>query len=392
MARRDSNIDPFNAGEPILPWNDPTSFKNDEPEPLSDASYQAPTKRADDYVAPQDDGPDTRRKSSTGGKASSSRSSARPARGTSRRGSSKSGAPSTSPFAGSSASTPARAASPARDAGPTIKAAPSSASQPGPVEHKRSPLFAVIIVIIFLALMSGGVLDGIGGLLASFTGSADISIGDPSSSSDDSSDSGSSEYVAPGYWGVDTDEKKIEEMAQGYVSENVDTEENRAAVATWFDEKSQESIGYSLDGLGVDAKAVSDWALGGLTFTKSSDSKSYIFDGYEDTAPSGSVYFTVRAPNLYGCWSSFRSSVQDYLFSLGIKYYDSAAEKPALTEDQKAHVRELLQQAMDGAQPNEYDRYSVAVIYDGRKGEKGGKWTVDAAQFQKGVTNLLGLY
>lgn len=30
MAKRDSNIDPFNAGEPVSPWQDPESETRDD--------------------------------------------------------------------------------------------------------------------------------------------------------------------------------------------------------------------------------------------------------------------------------------------------------------------------------------------------------------------------
>lgn len=40
MARRDSNIDPFNAGEPILPWQDPESEIHDADE--EHKAYEAP--------------------------------------------------------------------------------------------------------------------------------------------------------------------------------------------------------------------------------------------------------------------------------------------------------------------------------------------------------------
>lgn len=48
MARQDSNIDPFNAGEPILPWNDSAQLHDEDGCVFDDQPYNAPSKRQDD--------------------------------------------------------------------------------------------------------------------------------------------------------------------------------------------------------------------------------------------------------------------------------------------------------------------------------------------------------
>lgn len=50
-----SNVDPFNAGDPVMPWDEPQAVEDpgsavDEPQPQGEKrGYQAPTKQQDDY-------------------------------------------------------------------------------------------------------------------------------------------------------------------------------------------------------------------------------------------------------------------------------------------------------------------------------------------------------
>ncbi|MDY2777290.1 MAG: hypothetical protein SOU51_02785 [Collinsella sp.] len=61
MGKRDSNIDPFNAGEPILPWQDPDSELRDD-EPGERPSYEAPKRAASQDSRRRANNPDDTRK------------------------------------------------------------------------------------------------------------------------------------------------------------------------------------------------------------------------------------------------------------------------------------------------------------------------------------------
>lgn len=68
MARQDSNIDPFNAGEPILPWNDSAQLHDEDGCVFDDQPYNAPSKRQDDYEAPASSADQAPKETSRGSK------------------------------------------------------------------------------------------------------------------------------------------------------------------------------------------------------------------------------------------------------------------------------------------------------------------------------------
>ena len=307
MARQDSNIDPFNAGEPILPWNDSAQLHDEDGCVFDDQPYNAPSKRQDDYEAPASSADQAPKETSRGSKK----------RRESRRSSST---------ASTSSSSSSKATVDTLKKQAEVAARARAASREG--KGRRRVLPRVIVILIVFSVIGTG-LDMVGSIIDNI-----FSSRSDSSSYDSSYDSSS-------------DTSKEDEQAQQNAASSA--ADSYIGAKKWLESNMPYMTGYDVAGSGIDEEAWADWFLNSVSFTKAD---AYVYASYGDNNPAeASVTYDATCPDVYNVYDAFSSAAKDYLYEQGVPYYND--NPPALAEDQKAHLRELFAAALKNVKMNE---------------------------------------
>ena len=326
---KESQVDPFNAGEPELPWEDPASIagneglfgEKDEPSyaahgegPLagqphkSDDNYQAPTTRGHDYDAPSIEDP----------------AGEKPARSKRRRRGARS-----------------KAARSEMPPAPRVSAATRRARGCGTA--------ALVIAVIIFVLTTIGVIVGIvedssGGLSSFVDVNANVS-----------------ESYA---------EEADEREARSAFESRMDALLGDASVGGLheevllaLDERLRGSFGYSAEELGLDADELATWVCERTSYATDS-----VFAYSDGTA---TAYFELEAPRVgdivYALWDETGS----YLAEHGLTgSYDGSPAEALPNEEQRAHVVEALERVLGQAEVG--DAFCSVEL-----AREGGSWSVD---------------
>lgn len=284
LDRERSNIDPFNAGDPVMPWDEPQAIEDigpaaGEPQLQSDKrGYQAPTKQQDDYE-------------------------------------------------------PQAYEEDAVAAGNLRKKVPSHEAAPGATAHttaptKRSPnpkrlIIGIVVGMTALSLLVGFIgaaIDIVEDLVSDATSSAN-----PFDDSTDSYDAGPSVVID------EESEQEIHDLVQAKLdSALADTAGMNVRCIKVLNQCIESSLGYSAEELGLDTDAFSTWMQERISVEISG---VYCYE--DDTA---SIYIDSSHPAIYRLTDSFTGRVGDYLNG------QSADE---LTDNQKARINKLFARTLD---------------------------------------------
>lgn len=296
MARRkqhDAQVDPFTAGEPTLPWDEPGVFDglfdNIEPEvcTLDGSPYDGPTKTRDDYEAPSAD--DTADHSQREQSPSPSEARKRKRQMQTER-------------------TAARRAA---------KAAPKDKRGPSPL----GKTVRAIAIFVVLANVLPALFYSIGGLFSDLTSETNSpELIEPEAPSYDGHD------PSPGIDmdSLDDDERTCVQICEAYL-QAIASEQSpeRTAVIDGLNQSMMETTGYTCEELGIDANAHADWALSNF---------SYRIDSCYAHTDEGtaSLYLYTWGPDLLDMRATLRQSVYSYMSELDT---DEAGAKRPLAEN-----------------------------------------------------------
>lgn len=147
--------------------------------------------------------------------------------------------------------------------------------------------------------------------------------------------------------------------------------------AAYLDEELQSWEGYTAAELGIDADAWATWALTGATYELSS---VYAYDD-----GTGSAYFDTEARNLYGIISEADAELSDYLDEHDLSVRGDETPAP-LSEGQRAEVAALWQDACERSGSPEDGFVGVELA------RTDGTWTVDEESLDEALGSALGLY
>lgn len=291
MAKRDSNIDPFNAGEPVSPWQDPESeTRDDEGQEAygaphhGDSTPKPPIGQMTGFASNNANGPKeprTRRRSAD----SLKREMARQAR-----------------------------------------AQRTRNKTPGSIARR---IFKLIlgILILFLLLSTG-----------SSIASCAASLFTPSAPNEP--------YVIPAF---EEDEDSPEAQCLLLANTRMEhlllagTPEHAAVadrIAAAFTQRIENDFDLTPDELGVNPAIVAEWVIGSLIY-KGVD--THAFPEADD--PYASVYFDVEACSMMTMYYEFQSDLYDYLSEQGLYLLDIKQGKE-LADAQKTDIADILQAAM----------------------------------------------
>ncbi len=347
MARHkehDAQVDPFTAGEPTLPWDEPGTFGGlfggMEPEAcvFDGSPYDGPTKKRDDYNAPSadvdDEGPRRGQRRSPS-EARERKRQARAERDAARR---------------------------AAKAAPKDKQGPSRL-----VKVARTIILVVILVNLLPALIYGA-----SELFSALTSGEDFTeVVESETSSHDGS--------APGP-GIDMDSLDEDELAcvqacNAYL-QAVTSEQSpeRAAIIDDFDQSMVEASGYTCEELGIDANAYADWVLSNF---------SYQIDSCYPRADEGtaSLYLYAWGPDLIDMRAELHQSIYTYIAELDAGRTGSM--RP-LDESEQEHVRKLFAEAVENTELGSESFLGFQLTFEG------GAWVLDIEQAQYQLDIPLG--
>lgn len=349
MARRkghDAQVDPFTAGEPTLPWDEPGAFEGlfgdgdsgVEACALDEGPYDGPTKTPNAYRAPDSRGADADRPPRPDGARERKRRE-RSERAAERR---------------------------ARKAAPQDK-------------RPRPRSFGIIrAVFIFLILVNALplVVEAVEQVVSAISqnNAPDPDATDPDATAVPSFDGDGIEPEidrSP----LDEDELACVEAADAYLREITDEQgHERTALAEALDRYLSDYVGYSCEGLGIDAGAYADWVLSNFSYRITS---CYARPD-EGTA---SLYLYTWCPDTFSVVSTARQSVCSYLEEMGLG--DDRGARP-LTEEEQDDVRRLFAEAIENAEMESeaFLGFDLAL--------QDGTWALDVAQAQYQLGISLG--
>ena len=129
--------------------------------------------------------------------------------------------------------------------------------------------------------------------------------------------------------------------------------------------------GYTCEELGIDANAYADWALSNF---------SYRIDSCYAHTDEGtaSLYLYTWGPDLLDMRATLRQSVYSYMSELDT---DEAGAKRPLAENEQAHIRGLLAEAIENAEMDSESFLGFQLAFED------GTWVLDLeqAQYQLGI-------
>ena len=291
MAKRDSNIDPFNAGEPVSPWQDPESeTRDDEGQEAygaphhGDSTPKPPIGQMTGFASNNANGPKeprTRRRSAD----SLKREMARQAR-----------------------------------------AQRTRNKTPGSIARR---IFKLIlgILILFLLLSTGSSIASCAASL--FTPSAPNEPYDiPAFEEDEDSPEAQCLLLA---------NTRMEHLLLAGTPEHAAVADRIAAA---FTQRIENDFDLTPDELGVNPAIVAEWVIGSLIY-KGVDTHAFP----EANDPYASVYFDVEACSMMTMYYEFQSDLYDYLSEQGLYLLDIKQGKE-LADAQKTDIADILQAAM----------------------------------------------
>lgn len=318
MSRHhDSNIDPFNAGEPVMPEDtQPDDFPGDACS-FADKDYSAPQKRPDAYRAPTDN-------------------------------SLASVADNSSSVAAKRTHRAWKAAFKTRDGKTNQKSRASNhtKSSSSKTTGRRSKL-AIFILIVFIFAVAGDLLE-----------STFFDEGPFAPFEDETFDHSGARELDPSE--LNEEESTVYDVACQTLSALQDNEDVRERICNNLSQELKNSYGYDVVDLGIDPTIYANKLLGNFTYQIDS---VYAFTDNEDPADNrGTAFFDYFVPSAYDFDEAFHEELSEYLYDEGLSSAHSQ-----LTDAQKERVREIYNDALNEIENDDTESSygSLEFSYDG---------------------------
>lgn len=357
MMRRDGHdeqVDPFNAGEPSLPWDEPHAFDgiadgdhDADACILDDGQYASPTKLHDAYRAPQTDpAPEPAETPVAAPAAPKSHAERRHRR--------------------------AR-----RSAGDTPESSPASTGR-----HRGGRRVLKFLVLFFIALnvVPALVSCAVDIFVDTSFDTDDSDYTPPNFSYDDEDPLAEPDFVEPpssdpSTGGITADLQPCIDAVNVRIAEfTPDNEAARAIIIEGLTEEIEFFFDRSPEELGMDVDAAARMMIERSSFTVNAESSATLSDG------SGWVGVEAACPPVFEVGTKLNGTLSEYLIDNDL--YGSS--KP-LTEEQKAMANELLMDAVTSVEVGQNSR-SIDVT------QTDGSWAIDEEDWTEAIRNLYGIY
>lgn len=311
MSRHhDSNIDPFNAGEPVMPEDtQPDDFPGDACS-FADKDYSAPRKRPDAYRAPTDNSPAS--------------------------------------VADKRTHRTWKAAFKTRDGKTNQKPRASNHTKSSSTKTTgRHSKLAIFILIVFIFAVAGDLLE------STFFDESPFAPFE-----DETFDHSRARELDPSE--LNEEESTVYDVARQTLSALQDNEDVRERICNNLSQELKNSYGYDVENLGIDPTLYANKLLGNFTYQIES---VYAFTDNEDPADNrGTAFFDYFVPSAYDFDETFHEELSEYLYDEGLSSAHSQ-----LTDAQKEHVREIYNDALNEIENDDTESSygSLEFSYDG---------------------------
>ena len=348
--RRGDDTDPFNAGEPIMPWDDPTSAHDIDECVFGEKAYRAPLKPTDNYTPCAKQPTDSEQTATD-----ANRNRTKKAKKAERK--------NTVSKTKASAKT-----AEARTASSMVENLQQLDHAAHKVHRGRRTLFTIAALIVGINLIAG--------LLSSCT-SLIVSIASDVFDNDDTHSSWTYSTDQDEDYGDIVDDIDRENQGKNAVADYAnellgDTEELDAIYTEKLNERLEIDLGYTADELGINAQDYCEWARGCTLFTVGN---AYTYE------KATFVYFDTEYPYLSEISETFCDDAESYLDEEGL---DRLYGKP-LNDRQKKHMQKLFSEAL--AETNTTYSGSGCILLT----EEDGEWVFDDGAFKQELYRSIGL-
>lgn len=329
--RQDRQIDPFNAGDPIMPWDEPGN------------SEAAPAQAAEKPRADSDPAPVADHGSAAPGELEppEPRHAAAPQ---------QPGAPS-SPGIG-------------RDA--AAAAAPKAAKGHGPKRKGFKARYIFIGIFIVLAVRAC-MADGLD------------TATDTTPSSSETESGGSEETLS--YEDEQALQKKDEKDISEQVSDKLDAlgddQDAHALLVEGISNKIQSYMGYTPEQLGLDTESAADWFMSNFSYSIDS---AY---AYRDSN-TGNVNVAIEAPVVYQLASNLYNEASDYLLDNHLYGNSDPTQNQPLTPEQQEQIESFFRTALDSTETQSGQSMYLTFSF------QGGSWVMEQKSWDDGLKYLFG--
>lgn len=311
MSRHhDSNIDPFNAGEPVMPEDtQPDDFPGDACS-FADKDYSAPRKRPDAYRAPTDNSPAS--------------------------------------VADKRTHRAWKAAFKKRDGKTNQKSRASSHTKISSSKTTgRHSKLAIFILIVFIFAVAGDLLESTFFDESPFAPFEDETFNHSRARQLDPSE-------------LNEEESTVYDIACQTLSALQDNENVRERICNNLSQELKNFYGYDVEDLGIDPTIYANKLLGNFTYQIES---VYAFTDNEDPADNrGTAFFDYFVPSAYDFDEIFHEKLSEYLYDERLSSANSQ-----LTDAQKERVREIYNDALNEIENDDTESSygSLEFSYDG---------------------------
>lgn len=336
MSKRDSNTDPFNAGEPTLPWQDPDSEAYD----VADEPHEESRRDAGEAKGPWD--------ADESGTTSRGESGSERTKGRARKRST---------------------AAQEREASRRDRVQQARGTSAGRTAGRIFKVFLGIWLLSLLLSIGGGIVSCVAGAFAPSTPEDpyDVPAYDiPAFEEDENSPEAQSLELAS---------TRLEHLMLPGSPEH-DAEAGRIAAA--FAQRVETDFGRTPDELGIDPSIVAEWVISSLVYEESSTNA---FPEAED--PHASVYFDIESCSMMTMYFEFQSNLYDYLRDQELYLLDIKQGKE-LDDAQKTDIAGILQAAMVETGSRESTMCVRLTLQD-------GTWRVDEDDFERYCDYAFGM-
>lgn len=361
MARRtthDVQVDPFNAGEPTLPWDEAGTFDlidsdegTGEKCAFGNEPYDGPTKARDNYDAPDSDAPRTLGPYELGGDDSLTPRQRRQA---------------------------ARAR--ARDERRAAQAAPKDA----PAARKRRLSVIRTIVIVFIVInivptllvLALNIFDDI----ASSFGHSDVpnlenglATGTPQGDADGDD---TPSYVLDQQM-QEAEQQKCIALVDEYLRDAITGDQPRELLVDTLNEDCSNALLGTCDELGIDAQAWADWEMEHLSY----EIDSCYVQAEDDTA---TVYVNYTSAGGIFELQDIYDEIDRYLRS--VDAWDEDLNMRALSDAERRKVGEIFTSGLEDIDAEQEMFFGTDLV------RENGEWAIDMDSMSETTTMVLGVW
>lgn len=242
--------------------------------------------------------------------------------------------------------------------------------------HRRSIHgCSITIGIIFLATLLLGVVANCGSMIITSIIGANVPLIEATGESDD--DTGEDD-AAKARDDAEAEDRAVSDAATARLDNLFDDPATGDLIKRGLDRQLKTNFGYTANELGIDATAYEKWFLDTIGY------RLNCAQAYGDG--TGFAAFDVTSPDIYRMFNDFYTKTSDYVLSNRLYgTYGPDGVAVALTDEQKAQMSAYFNEALSNAAVRD-DGYLSAWLSKGND----GTWMVDDTSLRETLTYLVG--